>query len=133
MAAWIEAGLRAALLSPALSAVSLLIWLVLRPLPASTTVLLMAVISGLVLDRWWVLRLRFDAQLFRALAEGRIHSLDQLDGGLAALALRQPPQAHRPLDSRIAGTRRLQRQHAMLCAAQAVMVVTAACIGWSTA
>jgi hypothetical protein len=125
-AAWLDAWLRAALLSPALSAASAVALFALQPLPRSATALLAACVAAFLLDRWWVLRLRFDAQLFARLADGRIPSLAALDEGLAALRLRRPAASPRPLADRIAGTRALQRRHALLCIAQVAALAAGA-------
>jgi hypothetical protein len=73
------------------------------------------------LERYFALRLRFDAGLFADLASGQICDLAALDAGLATLGVRKAPQSPRTLDDRLRGSRRLWRFHA------AVAIVMAAC------
>ncbi len=73
------------------------------------------------LERYFALRLRFDAGLFADLASGRIADLTVLDAGLATLGVRKAPQSSRTLDERLKGSRRLWRFHAT------VVVLIAAC------
>ncbi len=73
------------------------------------------------LERYFALRLRFDAGLFADLASGRIADVTVLDAGLATLGIRKAPQSSRTLDERLKGSRRLWRFHAT------VVVLIAAC------
>ena len=73
------------------------------------------------LERYFALRLRFDAGLFADLASGRIGDLTALDAGLVTLGVRKTPQSPRTLDDRLKGSRRLWRFHAT------VVVLIAAC------
>jgi hypothetical protein len=77
---------------------------------------------GLV-ERYFALRLRLDAGLFADLADGRIANLAALDDGLAAIGVRR--DAPRPLDDRIAGSRRLWRWHLAVVVGQAALTLLA--------
>lgn len=70
-------------------------------------------------------RVRFDAALFDALADGRLPALSMLDDALAGLGLRRAPSGPRPLDERIAGTRGLVRRLLAAVAVQTALAVAA--------
>jgi hypothetical protein len=79
------------------------------------------------LERYFAFRLRLDQALFAGLARGTIASLDALDTALDRLGLRnaQTPQALRPLDDRVQGTRQLMQRHAIVVACQSAMFLLA--------
>lgn len=76
-------------------------------------------------ERYFALRIRFDAGLFADLASARIDGLAALDAGLAALGVGERPPHTRALDDRIEGTRRLWRRHALVVGLQAASVAIA--------
>ena len=81
-----------------------------------------------VLERYFWLRLRLDAGLFEALAQGGIESLQRLDGALQRLGARDAPRSPeqpRNLDERIAGTRQLMQRHGIVVACQCAMFLLA--------
>ncbi|RYF33148.1 MAG: hypothetical protein EOO26_09165 [Comamonadaceae bacterium] len=78
-----------------------------------------------VLERYFWLRLRLDAGLFEALAQGGIESLQRLDSALQRLGARDAPEQPRNLDERIAGTRQLMQRHGIVVACQCAMFLLA--------
>ncbi|RYF79075.1 MAG: hypothetical protein EOO29_18290 [Comamonadaceae bacterium] len=78
-----------------------------------------------VLERYFWLRLKLDAGLFEALAQGGIESLQRLDGALQRLTLREAPDAPRSVDERVAGTRQLMQRHGIVVACQGAMFLLA--------
>ena len=76
-------------------------------------------------ERYFALRIRFDAGLFADLASARIDDLAGLDTGLAALGIGKDPQSLRTLDDRLQGSRRLWRHHALIVGLQAASVAVA--------
>jgi hypothetical protein len=78
-----------------------------------------------VLERYFALRLVFDADLFEALARGSIDTLPALDAALLRLGLRRAPDAPRSLEERIHGTRALMQRHGIVVACQSAMFLLA--------
>lgn len=76
-------------------------------------------------ERYFALRIRFDAGLFADLASGRIDDLATLDAGLAALGVVKRLPHTRTLDERIEGARRLWQRHALVVGLQAASVAIA--------
>jgi hypothetical protein len=83
------------------------------PLPGLAAAALLLALAERVL----ALRTRFDASLFADLAHGPC-TPDMLDAALAGLGLRARSAHSRPLADRVAGARRLTRQHAVLASLQ---------------
>ncbi|QNK69563.1 hypothetical protein [Variovorax sp. PAMC26660] len=108
---------------------ALVLALTLHSLSTTATMGFGAVLVLGVLERYFSFRLRLDQALFDGLARGTIASLDALDGALSALGLRetpsQQPQATRPLDDRVLGTRQLMQRHAIVVACQSAMFLLA--------
>ena len=107
---------------------ALVLALTLRSLSTTATMGFGAVLVLGVLERYFSFRLRLDQALFDGLARGTIASLDALDGALSALGLRETPpqpQATRPLDDRVLGTRQLMQRHAIVVACQSAMFLLA--------
>ena len=80
-------------------------------------------------ERYFALRIRFDAGLFADLASARIDNLAALDAALTALGVRKDPQSPRTLDDRLEGGRRLWRSHALVVGLQAASVAVAVVFG----
>lgn len=76
-------------------------------------------------ERYFALRIRFDAGLFADLASGRIDDLVALDAGLSALGVGKDKPSPRTLDDRLEGTRRLWRRYALIVGLQAASVAIA--------
>ena len=76
-------------------------------------------------ERYFALRIRFDAGLFADLASGRIDDLVALDVALSALGVGKGPQSLRMLDDRLHGSRRLWRRHALTVGLQAASIAVA--------
>jgi hypothetical protein len=86
--------------------------------------------SGLLVlglwQKYWALRVAFDADLFQRLAESaadlgeRTQALDQ---ALTALDLQPAERAGRPWSQRIAGALKLLRRQALLVAAQVLLTL----------
>lgn len=76
-------------------------------------------------ERYFALRIRFDAGLFADLASARIDNLAALDAALTALGVRKDPLSPRTLDDRLEGGRRLWRSHALVVGLQAASVAVA--------
>jgi hypothetical protein len=102
-AAFVMAGLLGA------SAISL------HPVPSILVLLL------LPLERYFALRLGFDAGLFAEMAGGGIDSLSGLDRALAALGLRKADAMQRSLEERTRGAMRLWRRHAAVVVLQVLL------------
>lgn len=128
LAGLLRASTVAALWGMVLTAVSALVLaLTLRSLSTTATMGFGAVMVLGVLERYFAFRLRLDQSLFDDLARGTIASLDALDDALARLGLRSAPgpQAARPLDERVFGTRQLMQRHVIVVACQSAMFVLA--------
>ncbi|MGV3727814.1 hypothetical protein [Hydrogenophaga sp.] len=106
------------------AAVACLLWLWVPTSTATSIALAVAVLLG-VPERWYAVRMRLDAELFRAMSRGDIASLTALDGALLALRLRKSTGKTRTLQSRIDGTHGLVRRHTGLVIAQAGCLLTA--------
>jgi len=75
-------------------------------------------------ERYLALRLRLDAHVFSALAQGAI-SPGNLDGALERLGLRRDADAPRPLPQRVMLARQLMQRHGVAVAAQTVVCALA--------
>jgi len=126
LAAWLKAlaPLSAWSLVLAALALAMLAGVVVVPTPLACWAWAGVVLAALA-ERCLVLRLRFDAALFEALADGRIETLAALDDGLHALALRAKTTAPRGLDERIAGTRALVRRWLVVVGLQTTLTAAA--------
>ena len=126
-ARWLSASASAVGSVGLLAAGSAVLLLVMRqPLPelASAALLL------LLVERVYVLRLKFDAGLFADLAHGECN-LPALDQALQVLRLRSPGAVPRPLSDRIKGARRLALRHGLVATLQFAAVATQALLlGW---
>ncbi|WP_205690299.1 hypothetical protein [Comamonas serinivorans] len=80
------------------------------------TLILVVLLS--IIERYLAFRLHLDERLFTHLAQGHIASLTALDEALARLRLRPRPGVTRPLDERVAGTRRWMTRHAAVVGLQ---------------
>jgi hypothetical protein len=76
-------------------------------------------------ERYLALRLRLDAHVFSALAQGAIASPGSLDGALERLGLRRDADAPRPLPERVMLARQLMQRHGVAVAAQTVVFALA--------
>ncbi|WP_295853544.1 hypothetical protein [uncultured Xylophilus sp.] len=126
-AAWLDAAAVPAAWGLALAALAVAVLLAFE-FPGTAVPAALAAVAALGLpERYLALRLRFDAGLFRALADGRIASLSGLDGALAGLGLRSDTAATdvRPLPDRVQGALRLLRVHRNIVLLQAVLVAVA--------
>ena len=77
-----------------------------------------------VLQKYWALRVAFDADLFQNLATDAHHISDRteaLDQALAALRLQSSGRGGRPWNERINGAPKLLRRQALLVAAQVLL------------
>lgn len=82
----------------------------------ATTLLLL-----LLVERYFALRLAFDAGVFHALAEGRIGAPNQFDHGLQQLGLGSANGSDRDVASRARGAMRLSRAHLVVVAMQVTL------------
>lgn len=130
LAAWLHALARLAPVALLIAAAALaaLVFDRWHALAGGATAAFAAAALLLVPERYFALRLALDARLFQALAAGRVASLADLDGALAALHLRKQAQATRSLAARIAGTRRLARGYLVTVLAQIVLFAIALCM-----
>jgi hypothetical protein len=96
--------------------------------------------SGLLVlglwQKYWALRVAFDADLFRHLAD-HAEDLPQrtqaLDQALTALSLQPAHRGGRPWSERIAGALKLLRRQALLVAAQLLLTLVFILVGpWLT-
>ncbi|MGO0702966.1 MULTISPECIES: hypothetical protein [unclassified Pseudomonas] len=90
----------------------------------STTCLLLAlwmIVLGL-LEKYWALRVAFDADLFALLARDVTRTPD-LDQSLQTLGLQLPKRAGRPWSERRRGALKLLRKQAWLLGAQALLTL----------
>ena len=90
----------------------------------STTCLLLAlwmIVLGL-LQKYWALRVAFDADLFALLARDVTRTPD-LDQALQTLGLQLPKRAGRPWSERRRGALKLLRKQAWLLGAQALLTL----------
>lgn len=79
-----------------------------------------------VLQKYWALRVAFDADLFQRVADSALplsQSASTLDQALAALGLQPAAQGGRPWNERRDGALKLLRRQAMLLAAQALLTL----------
>jgi hypothetical protein len=77
-------------------------------------------------QKYWALRVAFDADLFQRLAERADNLAEQtllLDKALATLNLQPAEQGGRPWSDRIAGALKLLRRQALLVAAQVLLTL----------
>lgn len=82
-------------------------------------------VSGLW-QKYWALRVAFDADLFQHLATcapDLAEQTESLDAALAALGLQPADRGGRPWNERIAGARGLLRRQALLVAVQALLAL----------
>lgn len=75
---------------------------------------LLALLPLLLAERYFAIRLRFDAEVFTDLADGQLPGLPSFDRALAQLGLGRATARERNLAERIAGARRLWFAHAGL-------------------
>ena len=75
------------------------------------------------MERYFAIRLRFDAALFDSLALNTVASLDALDKALVVLGLRQQRSqvSMRTLADRVQGTRQLMSRHLLVVAGQSTV------------
>ena len=75
------------------------------------------------MERYFAIRLRFDAALFDSLALNTVASLDALDKALVILGLRQQRSqvSMRTLADRVQGTRQLMSRHLLVVAGQSTV------------
>lgn len=89
--------------------------------PLLASVCLLLVLSG-ALQKYWALRVAFDAELFGWLESD---SLSELDAALRALGLIAADRSGCPLQERSLGALRLLRRQAVCVASQALLAVAA--------
>jgi len=89
--------------------------------PLLASICLLLVLSG-ALQKYWALRVAFDAELFGRL---ETHSLSELDATMHALGLISTGRAGRPLPARSRGALRLLRRQTVCVASQALLAVGA--------
>ncbi|WP_339529648.1 hypothetical protein [Pseudomonas mucidolens] len=79
------------------------------------------IILGL-LQKYWALRVAFDAELFALMAKD-LERTDELDQTLQTLGLQSPNRASRPWTERRRGALKLLRKQAYLLGAQALLTL----------
>lgn len=79
------------------------------------------IILGL-LQKYWALRVAFDAELFALMAKG-LERTDELDQTLQTLSLQSPNRASRPWTERRRGALKLLRKQAYLLGAQVLLTL----------
>jgi hypothetical protein len=129
----------APLASPlALVAAALAAWRCMAPAPPWPAPLVAAGLATLVavlLERYLAVRVALDARLLHRLAQGAaagLPGLAALDGGLQRVLGRRPAHPPRELAARLAGARRLHRQHlAAVALVLAGTAATACTAGWA--
>lgn len=124
LAALLRASSTLATWSLLLGAIALLA-LLMRPVQHGVMYTLLAVFTSTATERYFTFRLKLDEHLFNQLARGDIASLHELDQALATLGLRAETATPRPLDARIAGTRRLLLRHAFVVGLQTLAMAFA--------
>ncbi|MET1076747.1 MAG: hypothetical protein ABWY06_01865 [Pseudomonas sp.] len=130
LAALLRRGQELDRLSTALTLLALALGLAL-PWLTSPSLPLLALFLGLVLlglaQKYWALRVAFDADLLQQLAAapGSLEQrTDDLDNALVALGLLPTTRTARPWAQRIQGALRLLRTQALLCALQLLLALT---------
>lgn len=116
-AAWLEATRSAGgigLLTSGVASAHLLLAAT-QPWIAAALLLLLPV------ERYFTLRLAFDAAVFRALAEGLIDEPTRFDHSLQQLGLGSATRGERSVESRAHGAMRLSRRHLGVVATQVVL------------
>ncbi|WP_053151861.1 hypothetical protein [Pseudomonas sp. Pf153] len=79
-----------------------------------------------VLQKYWALRVAFDADLFQRVADGTqplVERSQALDQALVALGLQQAGRGGRPWSERQNGALRLLRRQSLLLAAQVILTL----------
>jgi hypothetical protein len=92
-----------------------------RSLPAVAWAAHAAVALVGLAERYLALRLRVDAAVFDALAQGTITSLPALDGALESLGLRRGAEVPRSLADRVVAARQLMQRHGVVVTVQTVV------------
>lgn len=80
-----------------------------------------ALLLLLLAERYFALRVAFDAGVFRALAEGQIGEPNQFDHSLQQLGLRSATDGERDVECRARGAMRLSRAHLAVVAMQVAL------------
>lgn len=129
----LEQGQRLDQLSTALSAVALagaLLAAIHYHLLLVTALLVLTLLSGAV-EKYWAIRVAFDAALFADVAEAddRVAATTQLDEGLTGLGLMPAANAGRDWTQRCQGALGLLRKQGLSFAAQLLLALVAVAAG----